>query len=157
MTELTVKPLIDTALDEQEKIVALREQTEANFLELGKLLDDFIARELFKPMGHHTVNEWLDSRMLGIGRRTGWKLVGIWRTFGESVQAPALASAGMERLAIVAPKVDAEVIDVEQAMELATEYSTRELTQRFKTVKVPEEKVACPTCGHKVKTSEVMW
>lgn len=150
MSDLIIKSEVDTAIEAEGDIVALREQTEANFLELGARLDEFIQRGLFKALGHRTVNEWLDSRQLGIGRAAGWELINVWRTFGQLGESARmdLARAGHKKLALLAGKVESEVIDVGEAVELAGEFSFRELSRRFKQPAPPTQKIDCPTCGH---------
>lgn len=163
MNELSIAPAVDTAIMAQDEIIALREQTESNFLELGKRLDDFIERGLWGDNGlkHRTINEWLDSRSLGIGRAMGWQLIQVWRTFGESkrLDSDRLARAGHAKLYIASTQIGkhSDIPDVEAAVEFAVEYSARELKRKFQATRDIEPKVECPTCGRTVKESQATW
>lgn len=156
---ISIKPAVDTALEAQDEIVALREQIESNFLELGARLADFIDRNLHEAMGYRTVNEWLDSRALGIGRSAGWELITVWRTFGELPESARadLARAGHKKLALTAAQIGEhdEIPDMVAAVEYAIDLSHRELKRKFQKPREAEEKVCCPTCGHKVKPEEI--
>ena len=159
--EITIAPAVDTAISAQDEIIALRENIEGSFLELGRKLDDFITRDLHLAMDYRTVNEWLDSRALGIGRSAGWELINVWRTFGdlpESVR-PELARAGHSKLALTAAQIGQheEIPTHEAAIEYAIDMSYRELRRKFQKPRDPQEKVSCPTCGHKTKREKATW
>lgn len=151
---VSIEPLSETARQEESEIVALRDEIEVNFLVLGKRLSSFAERKLWDGLGYRSMDAWLDSDRVQIGRRTGWRLIGVWRAFGQCGVPPVtLAEAGHAKLAIVAPKVTEEQMDPEDAVMLATEYSRRELEQRFRKSRPDtpaHNKVTCPTCGSKV-------
>lgn len=130
---LSIAPAVDTAIQTQDQIIDLRERAEASMIEMGRLLADFVSRDLHESLGHKTVNEWLDSRPMGIGRALGHELMNTWATYG-GIDPQKLARAGHEKLRIVAPQigVHTEVPDPQTAVEYAIEFSKRELQRMFK-------------------------
>jgi len=124
------------AWNRHQKIVALRNQAEATFLELGKELYWFEKEKQYLDLGYETFEEYIASPDIDLRRRTAFLLKQIYRRFELElkVPGPALLATGTGKLKEIVPHVSHENKDelLAQAQALSYHDLRKWLRTRFR-------------------------
>lgn len=95
------------------RILDLRNQSAAAFLELGEELYWFEKEGHYQALGHPTFEAYLADPDVDISRRTAFRIKGVYKKYVVDLKVPpvALTSAGPAKLDVIRPHVTEENVD----------------------------------------------
>ncbi len=125
----------DDAWERHRRIVSLRNQSEATFLQLGEELYWFEDKKQFREMDYETFEAYLADPEVDISRSLAFQLKAIYRHFllQIKVQTSGLLEAGHSKLQMLIPYTDAGNAQewIEKAASLSCSDLALEMREAF--------------------------
>lgn len=141
-------------------------QMQQGWVILARELWHFNEKKMWKSLGYRTLDEWLASPEIDLGRRTVFGLMETWRTMviEKGVSAQDMEGVGISKLRETLPAVRRGLITPQEALADARTLSREDLRVRYENT---NERVAdhaleattepqwmiCSLCGTRVQVN----
>jgi len=143
MSQLLESILDSTDAEENHKrIIQLKEEAMRSFILLGKELKLNKDRRHFESLGHLTFEAYIESPMVGLGRRSVYSLITIYETFVEKLgySLEELSAVDYSKLDRIIPAINVQPVAHREWFERAKTLPRRDLEREVREVQESQTK-----------------
>lgn len=132
------------------EVLAAVTHVRRSWVPLAQRLYEFHAAKAWEALGHESFTVWLGGPEVGLAKRTGYRLVELWRDLAveRGVPPEALARVDIAKLDTVLPALRRGDIDTATALADAEALSKSDLVEKYRGTPAPRSGLeTCPDCG----------
>ena len=135
-------PINKKAQANHQRIVELKQGAMRSFILLGKELKTNKEERYFQALGYLTFEAYIESPMVGMGRRSVYSLIAIYETFVEELDysLDELSKVDYSKLDRILPVINVQSIAHREWFEKAKTLSQRELERDVKEARKSQNK-----------------